>query len=53
EALEENTCVDLACDGKQVHTQPYDSYFVMRYQFLTLFDIMETDILHAEFAFLS
>ncbi|KAG1831952.1 CHAT domain-containing protein [Suillus subalutaceus] len=53
EALEENTWVHLACHGKQDPTQPYDSHFVMRDGPLTLLDIMEKDIPHAEFAFLS
>ncbi|KAG2038422.1 CHAT domain-containing protein [Suillus americanus] len=52
-ALEENTWVHLACHGKQDPTQPYDSHFVMRDGPLTLLDIMEKDIPHAEFAFLS
>ncbi|KAG1857708.1 hypothetical protein DFJ58DRAFT_745006 [Suillus subalutaceus] len=39
--------------GKQDRTQPYDSHFVMRDEHLTLLDIMERDIPHAEFAFLS
>ncbi|KAG1747308.1 CHAT domain-containing protein [Suillus lakei] len=34
-------------------TQPYDSHFVMKDEPLTLLDIMEKDIPHAEFAFLS
>ncbi|KAG1812524.1 uncharacterized protein BJ212DRAFT_1578725 [Suillus subaureus] len=33
-------------------TQPYNSYFVMRDEPLTLLDIMNMDIPHAEFAFL-
>jgi tetratricopeptide (TPR) repeat protein len=53
EALEKNTWVHLACHGKQDPTQPYDSHFVMRDGPLTLLDIMEKDIPHAEFAFLS
>jgi CHAT domain-containing protein len=53
QALEENTWVHLACHGKQDPTQPYDSHFVMRDEHLTLLDIMEKDIPHAEFAFLS
>ncbi|KAG1721715.1 CHAT domain-containing protein [Suillus lakei] len=53
EALEQNTWVHLACHGKQDPMQPYDSHFVMRDQPLTLLDIMEKDIPHAEFAFLS
>ncbi|KAG1767867.1 CHAT domain-containing protein, partial [Suillus placidus] len=53
QALQENTWVHLACHGKQDPTQPYDSHFVMRDKHLTLLDIMEKDILHAEFAFLS
>ncbi|KAG1823705.1 CHAT domain-containing protein [Suillus subaureus] len=53
EALEENTWVHLACHGKQDPTQPYDSHFVMKDGPLTLLDIMEKDIPHAEFAFLS
>ncbi|KAG1851963.1 CHAT domain-containing protein [Suillus subluteus] len=52
-ALEENTWVHLACHGKQDPTQPYDSHFVMRDGPLTLLDIMEKNIPHAEFAFLS
>ncbi|KAG1758652.1 CHAT domain-containing protein [Suillus occidentalis] len=53
QALQENTWVHLACHGKQDPTQPYDSHFVMRDEHLTLLDIMERDIPHAEFAFLS
>ncbi|KAG2092405.1 CHAT domain-containing protein [Suillus cothurnatus] len=53
QALEENTWVHLACHGKQDPTQPYDSHFVMKDEHLTLLDIMEKDIPHAEFAFLS
>ncbi|KAG1823765.1 CHAT domain-containing protein [Suillus subaureus] len=53
QALEENTWVHLACHGKQDPTQPYNSHFVMRDEHLTLLDIMEKDIPHAEFAFLS
>jgi CHAT domain-containing protein len=51
-ALQENTWVHLACHGKQDRTQPYNSHFVMRDEHLTLLDIMEKDIPHAEFAFL-
>ncbi|KAG1831154.1 CHAT domain-containing protein [Suillus subalutaceus] len=53
EALQHNTWVHLACHGKQDCTQPYDSHFVMRDAHLTLLDIMDRDIPHAEFAFLS
>ncbi|KAG1766620.1 CHAT domain-containing protein [Suillus placidus] len=53
QALEENTWVHLACHGKQDPTQPYNSHFVMRDEHLTLLDIMNRDIPHAEFAFLS
>ncbi|KAG2348224.1 TPR-like protein [Suillus weaverae] len=53
EGLEENTWVHLACHGKQDPAQPYDSHFVMRDEHLTLLDIMEKHIPHAEFAFLS
>jgi CHAT domain-containing protein len=53
EALEANTWVHLACHGKQDPAQPYHSHFVMRDEHLTLLDIMEKDIPHAEFAFLS
>ncbi|KAG1850075.1 CHAT domain-containing protein [Suillus tomentosus] len=53
EALQENTWVHLACHGKQDPKQPYNSHFVMRDEDLTLLDIMEKDIPHAEFAFLS
>jgi CHAT domain-containing protein/tetratricopeptide (TPR) repeat protein len=53
EALEKNTWVHLACHGKQDPVQPYHSHFVMRDEHLTLLDIMERDIPHAEFAFLS
>jgi CHAT domain-containing protein/tetratricopeptide (TPR) repeat protein len=53
EALQQNTWVHLACHGKQDRTQPYDSHFVMRDAHLTLLDIMDKDIPHAEFAFLS
>ncbi|KIK35478.1 hypothetical protein CY34DRAFT_812102 [Suillus luteus UH-Slu-Lm8-n1] len=53
EALEQNSWVHLACHGKQDRTQPYNSHFVMKDEHLTLLDIMERDIPHAEFAFLS
>ncbi|KAG2139825.1 CHAT domain-containing protein [Suillus bovinus] len=53
EALQQNTWVHLACHGKQDPAQPYNSHFVMRDEDLTLLDIMERDIPHAEFAFLS
>ncbi|KAG2034101.1 CHAT domain-containing protein [Suillus americanus] len=53
QALEENAWVHLACHGKQDPTQPYNSHFVMRDEHLTLLDIMDKDIPHAEFAFLS
>ncbi|KAG2341559.1 TPR-like protein [Suillus weaverae] len=53
QVLEENTWVHLACHGKQDPTQPYNSHFVMRDEHLTLLDIMDRDIPHAEFAFLS
>ncbi|KAG2341561.1 hypothetical protein BDR05DRAFT_965266 [Suillus weaverae] len=53
QALEENTWVHLACHGKQDPTQPYNSHFVMKDEHLTLLDIMDRDIPHAEFAFLS
>ncbi|KAG1775459.1 CHAT domain-containing protein [Suillus placidus] len=53
QGLEENTWVHLACHGKQDPKQPYNSHFVMRDEHLTLLDIMERDIPHAEFAFLS
>ncbi|KAG1777326.1 CHAT domain-containing protein [Suillus placidus] len=53
EGLEENTWVHLACHGKQDPAQPYDSHFVMRDEHLTLLDIMDKHIPHAEFAFLS
>ncbi|KAG1795598.1 CHAT domain-containing protein [Suillus variegatus] len=53
EALQQSTWVHLACHGKQDPKQPYNSHFVMRDEDLTLLDIMERDIPHAEFAFLS
>ncbi|KAG1758634.1 CHAT domain-containing protein [Suillus occidentalis] len=53
DALEANTWVHLACHGKQDSEQPYHSHFVMRDEHLTLLDIMERDVPHAEFAFLS
>ncbi|KAG2343054.1 hypothetical protein BDR05DRAFT_990020 [Suillus weaverae] len=53
EALEENTWVHLACHGKQDPAQPYNSHFVMRDEHLTLLDIIDKHIPHAEFAFLS
>ncbi|KAG1869918.1 CHAT domain-containing protein [Suillus subluteus] len=52
-ALERNTWVHLACHGKQDREQPYYSRFAMKDKPLTLLDIMEKDIPHAEFAFLS
>ncbi|KAG1882837.1 CHAT domain-containing protein [Suillus subluteus] len=53
QALQENNWVHLACHGKQDHEQPYNSRFAMKDEPLTLLDIMEKDIPHAEFAFLS
>ncbi|KAG1869949.1 CHAT domain-containing protein [Suillus subluteus] len=53
DALQRNTWVHFACHGKQDHEQPYYSRFAMRDKPLTLLDIMEKDIPHAEFAFLS
>ncbi|KAG2040976.1 CHAT domain-containing protein [Suillus americanus] len=53
EALQQNTWVHIACHGKQDRTQPYNSHFMMKDEHLTLLDIMERDIPHAEFAFLS
>ncbi|KAG1797950.1 CHAT domain-containing protein [Suillus subaureus] len=53
DALQCNTWVHLACHGKQDREQPYYSRFAMRDKPLTLLDIMEKDIPHAEFAFLS
>ncbi|KAG1763718.1 CHAT domain-containing protein [Suillus occidentalis] len=50
---EATQAVHLACHGKQDHKQPYNSHFAMRDKPLTLLDIMEQDIPHAEFAFLS
>ncbi|KAG0704892.1 CHAT domain-containing protein [Suillus ampliporus] len=52
-ALRTNTWVHLACHGKQDREQPYNSRFAMRDKPLTLLDIMENDVPHAEFAFLS
>ncbi|KAG2078620.1 hypothetical protein BDR04DRAFT_956867, partial [Suillus decipiens] len=52
EALQQSTQVHLACHGKQDPVQPYHSHFVMKDEHLTLLDIMERDIPHAEFAFL-
>ncbi|KAG1846738.1 CHAT domain-containing protein [Suillus subluteus] len=49
----QNTWVHLACHGKQDPTQPYNSHFVMKDEHLTLLNIMDRDIPHAEFAFLS
>jgi len=53
EALQQNTWVHLACHGKQDHMQPYHSHFIMRDEHLMLLNIMEKDIPHAKFAFLS
>ncbi|KAG1758649.1 CHAT domain-containing protein [Suillus occidentalis] len=53
QALKENTWVHLACLGKQLPTKSYNSHFVTRDEHLTLLDIMDRDIPHAEFAFLS
>ncbi|KAG2127117.1 CHAT domain-containing protein, partial [Suillus clintonianus] len=52
-ALRCNTWMHLACHGKQDLEQPYNSCFAMRDKPLTLLDIMEINIPHAEFAFLS
>ncbi|KAG1841930.1 hypothetical protein DFJ58DRAFT_916360 [Suillus subalutaceus] len=53
QALQDNNWVHLACHGKQDREQPYNSHFVMKDEPITLLDIMEKDIPHAEFAFLS
>ncbi|KAG1749483.1 CHAT domain-containing protein [Suillus lakei] len=53
QALQQNTWVHLACHGQQDCEQPYNSGFAMRDEPLTLLDIMEKHIPHAEFAFLS
>ncbi|KAG2035260.1 CHAT domain-containing protein [Suillus americanus] len=53
DVLQHNTWVHLACHGKQDHKQPYHSRFAMKDKPVTLLDIMEKDIPHAEFAFLS
>ncbi|KAG1851075.1 CHAT domain-containing protein [Suillus subalutaceus] len=53
DTLQCNTWVHLACHGKQDREPPYNSRFTMRNEPLTLFDIMENDTPHAEFAFLS
>ncbi|KAG1752099.1 CHAT domain-containing protein [Suillus lakei] len=53
EALQSNTWVHLACHGKQDRKQPYYSNFAMKDKPLTLLDIMENNVPHAEFAFLS
>jgi CHAT domain-containing protein len=53
DALQRNTWVHFACHGKQDREQPYHSRFAMKDKPLTLLDIMEKDIPHAEFAFLS
>ncbi|KAG1774210.1 CHAT domain-containing protein [Suillus placidus] len=53
EALQGNTWVHLACHGKQDSVQPYDSHFVMKDEHLMLLNIMERNVPHAEFAFLS
>jgi CHAT domain-containing protein len=53
EALQQNTRVHPACHGKQDCMQAYNSHFIMKDKHLTLLDIMERDIPHAEFAFLS
>jgi CHAT domain-containing protein len=53
QGLEENTWVHLVCHGKQDREQPYNSHFVMKDKPITLLDIMEKDIPHAECAFLS
>ncbi|KAG2353169.1 CHAT domain-containing protein, partial [Suillus spraguei] len=52
-ALQHNTWVHLACHGKQDREQPYYSRFAMKDEPVTLLDITEKDIPHAEFAFLS
>ncbi|KAG2350967.1 hypothetical protein BDR05DRAFT_1054991 [Suillus weaverae] len=52
-ALQGNTWMHLACHGKQDPVQPYNSHFVMRDEHLTLLDIMDKDIPHTEFTFLS
>ncbi|KAG2071367.1 hypothetical protein BDR04DRAFT_1154526 [Suillus decipiens] len=53
DALQHHTWVHLACHGKQDQKQPYYSCFAMKDEPVTLLDIMEQDIPHAEFAFLS
>jgi hypothetical protein len=53
DVLQRNSWVRLACHGKQDREQPHHSRFAMRDEPLTLLDIIEKDIPHAEFAFLS
>ncbi|KAG2159484.1 CHAT domain-containing protein, partial [Suillus bovinus] len=53
EALQQNNWMHLTCHDKQDTEQPYHSHFIMRDEDLMLLDIMEKDILHTEFAFLS
>ncbi|KAG8214370.1 hypothetical protein J3R82DRAFT_9359 [Butyriboletus roseoflavus] len=53
-ALSTHTYAHLACHGVQVAKQPYDSYFAMRDEHLTLLDIIHNQPGHeTEFAFLS
>ncbi|KAG1816836.1 CHAT domain-containing protein [Suillus subaureus] len=53
EALRRDTWVHLARHGKQDLAQPYNSHFVMKDKHLMFLDIIDIDILYAEFAFLS
>ncbi|KAH7906863.1 CHAT domain-containing protein [Hygrophoropsis aurantiaca] len=52
-SLHNHSWVHLACHGKQDVLQPFDSSFAMRDKPLRLLDIIQADLQHPEFAFLS
>jgi CHAT domain-containing protein/tetratricopeptide (TPR) repeat protein len=52
-ALQDNHWVHLSCHGQQYFEEPFKSCFAMRDGPLSLLDIIDFDLSHHEFAFLS
>jgi len=52
-AVKDNTWLHFSCHGTQNFEEPFKSAFHMRDQPLSLLDIVQTDLSHHEFAFLS
>ncbi|KAH7924066.1 hypothetical protein BV22DRAFT_537176 [Leucogyrophana mollusca] len=53
QGLREHSWVHLACHGKQDVSQPFDSSFALRDKPLRLLDIIQAELEHPQFAFLS